>query len=92
MTQRTLKKKRYGEYIRRSPGEKTFDVFNILLMLALVGFFLFPLMNMLSISLSNEYAVLRGDVTFYPQGINLQAYEQIFSPATRWRGKIERHV
>lgn len=86
MTQRTLKKKRYSEYIRRSPGEKTFDVFNILLMLALVGFFLFPLMNMLSISLSNEYAVLRGDVTFYPQGINLQAYEQIFSHATLWQG------
>lgn len=88
MTNTTIKKRRSANYIRRSMGEKTFNAFNILLMLALVCFFLFPLLNMLSISLSNEAAVLRGDITFYPKGFNSQAYKKIFTHASLWRGVL----
>lgn len=88
MTNITIKKRRSAHYIKRSAGEKAFNVFNILLMLALVCFFLFPLLNMLSISLSNEAAVLRGDITFYPIGFNNQAYQKIFTHGSLWRGVL----
>ncbi len=88
MTNITVKKRRGAHYIKRSAGEKAFNAFNILLMLALVCFFLFPLLNMLSISLSNEAAVLRGDITFYPIGFNDQAYRKIFTHGSLWRGVL----
>ena len=75
-------KNRY--FIKRSRGEKIFNVFNVILMLMLVMFFLFPLFNVVSISLSNEHAVLRGDVTIFPVGFNGQAYKKIFTHASLW--------
>lgn len=72
-------------FIRRSRGENIFNAFNIILMILLLAFFLYPLLNMVSISLSNEYAVLRADVTFYPIGFNGTAYQLIFKSAELWR-------
>ena len=86
MTNMTMKKRRGSNYIRLSTGEKIFNVCNVVLMLLLVCFFLFPLLNMLSISLSNEAAVLRGDITFYPIGYNGQAYQKIFTHGSLWHG------
>lgn len=54
-------------------------------MILLLCFFLYPLLNMFSISLSDEYAVLRADVTFYPIGFNPQAYDLIFQSQDLWR-------
>ena len=73
------------DFIRRSTGEKVFGVFNILLMLLLLCFFLYPLLNMISISFSDDLAVLRADVTFYPIGINASAYRTIFANQDLWR-------
>lgn len=84
MANMIAKKRRYGEYIKRSRGEKAFNGFNILLMMLLCLFFLFPMLNVVSISLSNEYAVLRGDITIYPIGFNGQAYEKIFNNKDLW--------
>ena len=84
----TVKKSRgrkNGEYIRRSRGDKAFSGINLLIMILLLCFFLYPLLNMLSISCSNEYAVLRAQVTFYPIGFNPQAYDLIFKSTELWR-------
>lgn len=72
-------------FIRRSRGEKIFGVFNVAFMILLLAFFLYPLLNMVSISMSNEYAVLRAEVTFYPKGFNAQAYTMIFRSSEIWR-------
>lgn len=72
-------------FIRRSAGEKVFGVFNVAFMILLLAFFLYPLLNMISISMSNEYAVLRAEVTFYPIGFNATAYTMIFQSAELWR-------
>jgi putative aldouronate transport system permease protein len=54
-------------------------------MIVLLCFFLYPLLNMVSISCSNEYAVLRAEVTFYPVGFNPQAYNLILQSGDLWR-------
>ena len=74
-----------GEFIRRSRGEKIADAILNVSMLLMLCFILYPLLNMFSISLSNEYAVLRADVTFYPIGFNPQAYDLIFKNQDLWR-------
>lgn len=78
-------KRRKGDFIRRSTGDKIADAILLVVMLLLLCFFLYPLLNMFSISLSDEYAVLRADVTFYPIGFNPQAYSQIFQSPDLWR-------
>ena len=79
-----LKKQKYG-FIRRSKGERIFNVCNIAFLAILLLCFLYPLLNMFAISISNDISVLRADVTFYPKGINLVAYDMIFSNPTLWR-------
>ncbi|MBQ7826423.1 MAG: carbohydrate ABC transporter permease, partial [Clostridia bacterium] len=82
----TMKKRRKnGEFIRRSTGDKIADAILNVVMFLMLCFILYPLLNMFSISLSNEYAVLRADVTFYPIGFNPQAYDLIFKNQDLWR-------
>lgn len=78
-------KNKKHDFIRRSTGEKVFDVVNVLIMAALLIFFLYPVLNVVSISLSNEYEVLASNVTFYPKGFNGQAYFTIFRDPDLWR-------
>ena len=86
MAQTTMKKRRKnGEFIRRSTGDKIADAILNVVMFLMLCFILYPLLNMFSISLSNEYAVLRADVTFYPIGFNPQAYDLIFKNQDLWR-------
>lgn len=76
--------RKHKNFIRRSIGEKIADAIILLVMLLLLAFFLYPLLNMVSISMSNEVAVLRADVTFYPIGFNAQAYALIFTSQDLW--------
>ena len=86
MAQTTMKKRKgNGEFIRRSTGDKIADAILNVSMFLMLCFILYPLLNMFSISLSNEYAVLRADVTFYPIGFNPQAYDLIFKNQDLWR-------
>lgn len=78
------KRRKDGEFIRRSTGDKVADVILNVCMFIMLCFFLYPLLNVFSISLSNEYAVLRADVTFYPIGFNPQAYDLIFKNRDLW--------
>lgn len=77
-------KKQHHEFIRRGPGAKAFDAANWLFMLLMCAIFLYPLLNMLSISMSNQFAVLRADVTFYPKGLDLSSYKLIFENKDIW--------
>ena len=66
-------------------GGKIADAILNVVMILLLCFFLYPLLNMISISLSDEFAVLRADVTFYPIGFNPQAYDLILQSEDLWR-------
>lgn len=82
----TYRKAKYDQdFIKRSRGEKIFNVCNIIFMAILLIFLLYPIMNVLSISLSNETQVMAAKVTFYPIGFNPQAYTTIFKDNELWR-------
>ena len=82
----TVKKRRRHEddFIKRSRGEKIFNVCNIIFMLLLLIFLLYPVLNVISISVSNETQVMAANVTFYPIGYNPQAYTTIFKDNELW--------
>ena len=82
----TPRKVRYDQdFIRRSRGEKTFNVCNIILMALLLIFLLYPILNVVAISMSSETEVMAARVTFYPIGYNPQAYNTIFKDSELWR-------
>ena len=64
-----LRKAKYDQdFIKRSTGEKVFNVCNLLLMALLLVFLLYPVLNVLAISVSSEREVMAANVTFYPIG------------------------
>jgi putative aldouronate transport system permease protein len=64
---------------RSSWGDRIFDGLNILFMVLVCLVTVYPILNIASISASEDGAVLRGEVTFYPVGFNLKAYASIFN-------------
>ena len=86
MAQISLKRKKPSRYfIRQSWGEKVFGAANILFMLFMLVIFLYPLLNMFSISVSNQYAILRAEVSFFPIGFETTSYKLIFANQDIWR-------
>lgn len=73
------------DFIKRSTGEKVFNVCNIIFMLLLLVFLLYPVLNVVAISMSSETEVMAANVTFYPIGFNPQAYTTIFKDMELWR-------
>ena len=85
-TRTEQKKHRYEQdFIKRSRGEKIFGVCNTIFMLFLLVFLLYPVLNVVAISVSNETQVMAANVTFYPIGFNPQAYTTSFKDADLWR-------
>jgi putative aldouronate transport system permease protein len=84
MSIRQAKTHKSRDFIRRGPGGLAFDLFNVLFMLIMCALFLYPILNMVSISMSNQFAVLRADVTFYPIGLDLGSYKLIFENKDLW--------
>lgn len=86
MAQISLKRKKPSRYfIRQSRGEKVFGAANIMFMLFMLVIFLYPLLNMFSISVSNQYAILRAEVSFFPIGFETTSYKLIFANQDIWR-------
>ncbi|NOU96223.1 ABC transporter permease subunit [Paenibacillus sp. LMG 31456] len=61
---------------------RIFDICNVLFMLVLIVITLYPLYYMGIVSISAGDAVNRGEVYFFPKGLNLQAYEVIMADAS----------
>jgi ABC-type glycerol-3-phosphate transport system permease component len=59
-------------------GVKVFRVFNVTILLLLCVSILYPMLHVLSQSLSDFGAVARGEVSFYPIGLTLDPYKQVF--------------
>ncbi len=66
----------------RSLRSRLFDVVNIVLMLVVVFVTLYPLYYVAIVSISDGNAVLRGNVSFYPIGINFESYKLVFRTPT----------
>lgn len=62
----------------RSLDDRVFDSVVVALLVLLGLCFILPFMNIISLSISDQYAIMRGDVTFLPKGFNLASYEKLF--------------
>ncbi|MBB3125422.1 putative aldouronate transport system permease protein [Paenibacillus rhizosphaerae] len=65
--------------IKPSPGEKAFDIVNVVFMIVVSLVTLYPLLYVLISSVSDpQYVVQNRGITLYPHGFNLDAYAMVF--------------
>jgi len=69
---------------KKSLGERTFDVANVLLLTVGSFVFLYPLWFVIVSSFSSASAIATGSVTLWPEGFNVDAYSRVFSDDNVW--------
>ncbi|HZG79100.1 MAG TPA: carbohydrate ABC transporter permease, partial [Paenibacillus sp.] len=69
---------------KKSLGERTFDVANVLLLTVGSFVFLYPLWFVIVSSFSSASAIASGSVTLWPEGFNVDAYSRVFSDDNVW--------
>ena len=73
---------------RMSRGDRIFSCTIVVLLVLFCLIVVYPLYHMVIVSISNGYAVLRGEVTLLPKGINFTAYGYIlgdrYIPGSYW--------
>ena len=72
--------------IRKSASDKVFDAINIAVMLLFMLVMIYPLYFIVIASLSDPYKVLSGQVYFWPSGLTLEAYGNVFRENRIWTG------
>ena len=60
-----------------TPGDRVFDLVNGLLLLGLAFITLYPLYHVAIVSISHGYAVVRGEVGWWPVQVNLESYRAV---------------
>ena len=66
---------------RKTKGEIVFDIFNNILMFLVIVIMLYPFLNQIAISLSDNVAVMSGRVSVYPVGFTIKAYKDVMTDA-----------
>lgn len=74
--------------MRRTRSESIFNVFNIVFLGLVAVTCIVPLLNTLAISLSDTLPVNRNQVTLWPVGLNLKAYEFLLTNVRFWRAAL----
>jgi len=72
-------------FYKKSLGQVVFDVMNYTVLIGAALLCLLPFVNLIALSFSDKIAILQGQVTFWPVGFNLKAYEYIFHTGTFFR-------
>ena len=67
---------------RRSYSDKIFDVVNVLIMVLVLIVFLWPLWFVLIASISDPFAVTKGEIFLFPRGLTLESYKAIMKYST----------
>lgn len=63
---------------KRSTGEIVFCIFNMGVLIFLCVSILYPIFNVISLSLSGYGPVARGEITFYPKDFTLDPFREVF--------------
>ena len=74
--------------MKRTLGEKTFGVFNIILMLLLSAIMLYPYLNQVAISLNEGMDTALGGITIFPRKFTFQNFQAVFSNKDMLGGAI----
>ena len=72
--------------IRRTRFDRAFDTVNTILMLLILLITIYPLYFVLIASVSDAYAVAKGQVFAWPKGFTLEAYVNVFKETRIWSG------
>ena len=70
--------------VAKSKGDHLFYAINYFLVFLITASCLYPFVYILSASISDPFAVIRGDVFIFPKGINFVAYKNVFSSNELW--------
>lgn len=71
---------------RYSLSDKTFDVLNTIFLLIILVLIVYPLIFVLSASISDPAAVSSGKMWLWPVDITFKGYERVFADNAIWRG------
>ena len=63
--------------MRKTTGQKVFQVINITIMLIIVAAVVFPVLNIISMSVSDTEAIVTNSVGIFPKGLNTEAYRRL---------------
>jgi putative aldouronate transport system permease protein len=66
---------------RKTPGIRITDALIMLFVGIVLLICLMPFLHIISVSLSSKHAVLSGEVTIFPRGLDFHAYEIVFKDA-----------
>ena len=72
--------------IRRTRFDRAFDTVNTILMLLILLITIYPLYFVLIASVSDAYAVAKGQVFALPKGFTMEAYVNVFKENRIWSG------
>jgi putative aldouronate transport system permease protein len=82
-----MKKKKYT--IRKSVGDRIFDLLNIAFMLAILGAMTLPMVHVLAVSLSSGPESIKSGFFFWPKGgINFTGYQTVFRDSLLMRSYL----
>jgi len=78
-----LRKRPVG--VRESRGYRAFQVVNTVVLLGVVAVTLYPFLNIVAQSFSDETAIRAGEVNLLPEGFNTTTYQLVMSDDMFWR-------
>ena len=64
---------------KKGPGDRVFSATLVLILLFVIIVTLYPVIYVISMSISDPQAALRGDVLLWPKGFSLQAFDVVFA-------------
>lgn len=73
-------------YIKQTKSGKAFDVFNIVLMVAVLIVVVYPFINVLAISFNDGYDAVRGGIYLWPRVFSLENYKFVLEDSSLLRG------
>lgn len=73
-----------SDAIKMTPGEKVFHYTIVLLLIVSCIVILYPLIYVVSVSVSNPYAVMANEVKLLPKGFNVEGYRRVFKNNDIW--------
>lgn len=71
--------------IKESAGERLFYMAIILILTITCVIILYPLIHVVSVSISNPYAVMANEVKLLPKGFTLEGYRRVYANSDIWR-------
>lgn len=74
--------------IKATGADKSFTVFVYLFLIVALVIVAYPLLYIVSASISDPFAVNSGRMLLFPKGITFEGYETIFNNAALWRGYL----